>query len=162
MKRTNLVLACLLLAACTTTGSYDTRMPVMEDLASYDSIAVYVNFDPQVHGGYRWNLQEMLVRELGAAGRFPDVAASGQAREGRYLTLRVNALQMPRGGFWDRSIFANGAVTLDVELIDNTTGNAIGACTVKTRATMGALWSAAGRRAVSRAVEQVAAFVAES
>ena len=162
MRRTILFAGCLLLAACTTTGNYDTRMPVMSDLASYESLAVAVTYDPKVRGGGRWNLEQMLVQKLAATGRLTEVVAAQGAREGRHLTLRVNALQMPRGGIVDRSIFAKAVVQLDVELIDNTTGNAIGACTVNTRATMGALWSAAGRRAVSRAVDQVTACVEES
>ena len=61
----------------------------------------------------------------------------------------------------DRSVFARGAVKLDVELLDNRTGNVIGSCTVETESTVGAVWSSAGGRAVDAAVEKVTAFVTQ-
>ena len=101
-----------------------------------------------------------VVPRLKRSGKFRQVLISTGADSD--LTLSVKALTMPRGGFWDRSIFGRGEVQLDVELIDNATGNVIGSCVVDAESTLGVLWSSSGDRAVNRAVENVAKFVRQT
>ena len=151
--------AVLLLTACTSTGSFDTRLPVLTDLTHFESISVSVTYTPPARAG-GWKLEKKLARQLKRSGTFRQVLISTGADSD--LTLSVKALTMPRGGLWDRSIFGRGEVKLDVELIDDATGNVIGSCVVDAESTLGALWSSSGARAVNRAVENIVKCVTQT
>lgn len=147
------------LAACTSMGNLETRMPIMTDLAQYESIDVRVTSGASADGR-RWRLEMKLVKQLRARGNFRQVAAGSAGPDAHPdLTLLVEAVTLPRGGFWDRSIFGKGEVRLEVELVDNATRNVIGSCSVEAESTVGALWSSSGARAVDRAVEKVSECV---
>jgi hypothetical protein len=149
----------LLLVACTSSGNFNTRMPILADLTRSESIQVNVTHGSNAGSG-DWKLEEKLVRQLKRVGKFRQVLTSSGGQGD--LTLSVNAVKMPRGGFWDRSIFGRGEVQLDVQLVDNATGNVIGSCVVNAESTLGVLWSSSGGRAVDRAVENVAKFITQT
>ncbi len=59
--------ASLLLAACTKTGRFDTRMPTVASVTN-QTLFVDVSYDRHVRGGTHWGLEHMLVEKIREAG----------------------------------------------------------------------------------------------
>ena len=161
MNRTVLVGVVFLLTACTQAGTIETRKPITTDLGRFNTIDVTVTSKTQIAKSELERLETRLAERLTSVGRFRKVSARSVTPDNtRDLTLVVEVLTLPKGGFLDRSIFGEGDVKFDVTLVDRSTSQVIGACVVSGEASRGILWSSAGGRAVDEAIEKVVEFVA--
>ena len=159
MLKHALVTFALLSSACSQVGTIETRTPLAADVGRSKTLGVTVTSKTDTASADLDRIGQRVAERVTESGRFREVSATKNVDTTRDLTLLVQVLTLPEGGFWDRSIFGEGEAKFEVTVIDRAADRPIGACLVGGKASRGTLWSSAGGRAMDEAIQKVAECV---